>query len=88
MPSVTVHLPATLTAPRPTQDILCEGETVRDALEDLARRLPWADPRVFYEERLLVTVARNGTALRPSDALATPLAAGDRLDLIPPVAGG
>ncbi len=88
MPSITVYLPASLTAPEPAQEIVCEGDTVRAALEDLARRAPWAEARVFFKSKLLVTVARNGAGLRPSEALATPLAAGDRLDLIPPVAGG
>ena len=88
MPSVTVHLPATLSAPHPPQEVACEGATLRAALEHLTRQLPWTDVRVFYQGRLLVTVSRNGRGLRPSEALATPLADGDRLDLIPPVAGG
>jgi molybdopterin converting factor small subunit len=88
MPSVTVHMPATLTAPQPAQEVSCDGADVAAALRDLTRRLPWMDARVFYAGKLLVTVARNGEGLRPSEALGTAVADGDRLDLIPPVAGG
>lgn len=42
----------------------------------------------MYDDRPLVGFVLNGRQLRPSEALATGLAHGDRLELFPPVAGG
>jgi molybdopterin converting factor small subunit len=85
---VTVSLPAALTSPDPPVELACEAETVGDALRAVVAQAPRFAPRIFFQERPLVTVVLNGRHLPPAAALATETAAGDRLQLMPPVAGG
>jgi molybdopterin converting factor small subunit len=61
---------------------------VAEALRAAGAQAPRYAPRIFYGDRLLVSVVVNGRHLAPADALATALAAGDRVDIMPPVAGG
>lgn len=86
--AVTVHLPESLTAPEPARDVGVEATTVGDAVAQIVARLPRLSPRILFEERPLVGFVLNGRQLRPSEALRTGLANGDRLDFVPPVAGG
>jgi molybdopterin converting factor small subunit len=88
MPVITVHLPATLTSPHPARAVTCEATTVGEALLAVAAREPPYEQRIFYAERLLVGVALNGRHLAPAAVKAAPLADGDRVDVVPPVAGG
>lgn len=88
MAGVTVHLPASLTAPEPAQDFELEATTVGDAVAQVVALQPRLAARVLFEERPLVSFVLNGRQLRPSEALRTGLAHGDRLDFVPPVAGG
>ena len=86
--TVTVHLPASLTAPAPGHDVELVAATVRDAVEQVVAREPRLASRILYDGRPLVGFVLNGRQLRPSEALATGLAHGDRLEFFPPVAGG
>jgi len=86
--AVTVHLPASLTAPEPARDIELEATTVRDAVAQIIARQPHFAARILFEERPLVGFVLNGRQLRPSEAMRTGLVHGDRLELLPPVAGG
>lgn len=88
MPAVTVLLPAALTSPEPAAEFGCEAATVGEALLAVAAARPRFGQRLFYGDRLLVTVAVNGRHLAPSEAKATLLAAGDRIEVLAPVAGG
>jgi thiamine biosynthesis protein ThiS len=81
-------LPASLTAPGPAEEVGCEGATVRELLDTVAAARPGLAGRLLYEGRPLVTVAVNGTVLPAQTAMAHALAAGDRVELVPPVAGG
>jgi len=85
---ITVRLPASLTAPDPAHDLTFAATTVRDAVEQVVVREPRLASRIAYEGRPLVSFVLNGRQLRPSEALGTGLAHGDRLELFPPVAGG
>lgn len=83
-----VLLPALLTAPDPAEELDVEAATVRDLLEAVAAaRRPLAS-RLLYEGRPLVTVILNGAVLAPQVAMTTTLDEGDRVELMPPVAGG
>jgi molybdopterin converting factor small subunit len=88
MPSVHVSLPAALTSPEPPVVLDCEAGTVADALRAAVAQAPRYAQRVFYGDRLLVSVVVNGRHVAPAAALATRLAAGDRVEVMPPVAGG
>lgn len=88
MPSITVGLPAALTAPDPPSVVTCDAATVAQALRAVAARTPRYEQRLFYHDRLLVVVSLNGRHLPPAAAGDTALAAGDRIDVLPPVAGG
>jgi sulfur carrier protein ThiS len=88
MPAITVGLPAALTAPEPPRDVACEAATVGEALLAVVEQAPRFEKRIFYENRLLVVVTLNGRHLPPTAVRETELAAGDRLDVMVPVAGG
>jgi len=88
MPAVRVSLPAPLTSPDPPAILYCEAGTVAEALQAVKAQVPRFGERIFFGERLLVTVALNGRQLAPRAALATTLAADDVLEIVPPVAGG
>lgn len=88
MPAITVGLPASLTAPAPARDVDLEAGTVGEALRALVDQSPQYAPRIFHRDRLLVVVTLNGRQLPPGRVGETTLAAGDRLDILTPVAGG
>jgi len=88
MPSVHVSLPAALTSPEPPLVIDCEAATVVEALRAAVAQAPRFAQRIFDGDRLLVSVVINGRHVAPATAPATRLAAGDRVDVMPPVAGG
>ncbi len=88
MPNVQVTLPATLTSPEPAVVLDCDAGTVAEALRAAVAQAPRFAQRVFFKDRLLVSVVLNGRHLAPAAAQNTPLAAGDRLEVMPPVAGG
>jgi len=86
--TVTVSLPAALTSPEAPLELSVEAGTVGEALRAVAAQAPRFAQRLFYKGRPLVTVVLNGRHLPPSSALATETSAGDRIQLMPPVAGG
>ena len=88
MPNVQVTLPATLTSPEPAVVLDCDAGTVAEALRAAVAQAPRYAQRIFFKDRLLVSVVLNGRHLAPAAAQNTPLAAGDRLEVVPPVAGG
>ncbi len=88
MPAITVGLPAALTSPQPARDFTCEASTVLEALRAVVGQAPQYEQRIFYGDRLLVVVTLNGRHLPPGQVKGTGLSAGDRLDLLLPVAGG
>ena len=88
MPSVQVTLPAVLTSPEPAVVLDCEAGTVAEALRAAVAQAPRYAQRIFYGDRLLVSVVVNGRHLAPAAALATTLATADRVEVMPPVAGG
>ena len=88
MPSVHVSLPAALTSPEPPVVLDCDASTVAEALRAAVAQAPRFAQRIFFNDRLLVSVVLNGRHLAPAAAQNTRLATGDRLEVMPPVAGG
>jgi len=88
VPAITVGLPAGLTSPSPARDVTCEASTVDEALRAVVEQVPHYEQRIFYGDRLLVVVTLNGKHLSPATVRDTQLAAGDRVEILLPVAGG
>jgi molybdopterin converting factor small subunit len=88
VPNVQVTLPAALTAPEPAVTVDCDAGTVADALRAVVAQAPRYAERIFFKDRLLVGIVLNGRHVAPADAPDMPLAAGDRVEVVPPVAGG
>jgi molybdopterin converting factor small subunit len=88
VPHVQVTFPAALTSPEPPVVMDCEAGTVAEALRAAVAQAPRYAQRVFFNGRLLVGVVLNGQHLAPATTPDTPLATGDRLEAMPPVAGG
>ena len=83
----TVFRPATNGA----DSISVEGATVGDALAGLCARHEILQSRLFREQGKLnrfINIYRNDEDIRYLGGLETPLNAGDRLSLVPAVAGG
>jgi len=82
----TVFRPATAGADR----VDVEGATVADALAQLCTRHEGLRERLFREGRLnrFLNVYCNDEDIRYLGDLETPLSAGDRISLVPAVAGG
>jgi molybdopterin converting factor small subunit len=88
MPIVHVSFPAVLTSPEPPVALECEAGSVEEALRAAVTQAPRFAPRIFFNDRLLVTVVVNGRHLEPAAALTATLAAGDLVEVMSPVAGG
>jgi molybdopterin converting factor small subunit len=88
VPAIIVSLPAALTAPQPARELACEASTVTEALRAVVAQAPQYEQRIFYGDRLLVVVTLNGRHLSPATVHETRLAAGDRVEILLPVAGG
>jgi molybdopterin synthase sulfur carrier subunit len=91
--SVTVRIPAPL---RPlTQNlaevVVEEAKTVGAAVEELERKYPGLRSRLLDDKgglRRYINIFRNEQDIRAGAALATELAAGDKLTIVPAIAGG
>lgn len=67
----------------------CQGATVGEALADCVVREPRLRTRIFREDgSLWVGVFLNGKNVRQGRGLDTPLADGDEIRILPPIAGG
>jgi molybdopterin converting factor small subunit len=67
----------------------CAGATVGEALADCLEKEPRLRSRIFREDgSLWVGVFLNGRNVRQKGGLDSPLADGDELRILPPIAGG
>ena len=72
------------------REVEASGSTVRELLEDLARRIPALGSRVYGngEIRSFVNVYVDGEDVRTRDGLDTPVGASSTVILLPAMAGG
>jgi molybdopterin synthase sulfur carrier subunit len=70
--------------------VAAHGATVKEALEDLARRFPAITARLFEngQVRRFVNIYLNEEDIRYLANLETPVKGGDTISIIPAVAGG
>jgi sulfur-carrier protein len=72
------------------REVEADGATVREVMEDLARRLPALGTRVYSDGALqpFVNVYVDGEDVRTRDGLDTPVGHTSTVILLPAMAGG
>jgi len=79
-----VRIPPTLrTETAGEREVIVEGETVRDLLDDLTARFPGLQGQLEY-----ANVYVGGEDIRTREGFETPVAEGDTVILLPAMAGG
>jgi MoaD family protein len=88
----TIRIPTPLRPYTNSQaEIAVAGETVGDALQDLVRQHPTLRQHLYTdggELRAFVNIFLNDEDIRHVRGADTPLKAGDRLMIVPSIAGG
>jgi adenylyltransferase/sulfurtransferase len=90
MPSIRIPTPLRTYAEGQTE-IALEGGTVGEVMDGLVSRYPTLRPHLFSGEgqlRPFVNLFLNENNVKDLQGMSTPLQAGDRLLLIPSIAGG
>ena len=78
-----VRIPPTLrTDTGGEREVIAEGDTVRDLLDDLMARFPTLDGKLEY-----ANVYVGGEDIRTRDGFETPVSAADTVILLPAMAG-
>ena len=87
----TVRIPPTLRAEvGGARELEAEGTTVADVIDDLVARYPALETQLIRDGELaeFVNVYVGGEDVRTRDGVDTEVRAGDRLILLPAMAGG
>ncbi len=74
-----------------SEQVLCEGKTIGECIDDLESKFPGFRHRVFDEKGEInssVMIFIDGQNLRSLNGLATPVKDGDEVSIIPFAAGG
>ncbi len=89
---VSIRIPTPLRNLSSNKDeVQVEGGSVQAALDDLERRHPGFKERIISEKgtlRAYINVFHNDEDIRFGDGLKTALKDGDRLAIVPAIAGG
>ena len=88
---ITLYLPTVLAKLADGREIEAEGETVGDAVADVAARFPALAPRLRDEAGNpypFVTFYLNDEDIRFQGGFAAPLSDGDEVTIVPAIAGG
>jgi len=89
MARVFIKLPVGIAGASGPSRLDCQGATVGEALSDCIRREPRLRARIFRDDdSLWVGVFLNGRNIRQIEGLDSPVADGDELRILPPIAGG
>ena len=88
----TLRIPTPLRAYTGGQsDVLVSGGTAGEALAELTTQFPALKPHLFKEDgelRMFVNLFKGEENIKDLQGLSTPLVDGDRLMIIPSIAGG
>jgi molybdopterin synthase sulfur carrier subunit len=89
---ITVKIPAPLRPLTANQsEVVVEGATVQAAVDELSRKFPGLKDRLLDDKgalRRYVNLFRNDEDIRGGQGLATALREGDKLTIVPAIAGG
>lgn len=90
--SVTILIPSALRAfVDRNSEVEVDGATVGEALGSLAAQYPDLKPQIYEDDvklRGFVNVFVDGTNIKKLDGLATPVASGATVMIVPAIAGG
>ncbi len=89
--SITVRIPTPLRTLTGGQDeVVIEGKTVAEIIENLEKNHPGMKERLCDDKgvRRFVNIYANDEDIRFLDNLKTELSDGDRLSIVPAIAGG
>ncbi len=82
-------MPVGIGGPAGSSRLECEGTTVQEALADCVAKEPRLRSRIFREDGTVwVGVFLNGKHVRQTGGLASSLADGDEIRIMPPIGGG
>lgn len=87
-----IRIPTSLRSfTRNQEEVTSSGATVGDVIRDLEKRFPGLGARLLDDKgavRRYVNIFHNDEDIRFLQDLATPVSDGDRLTIIPAIAGG
>ena len=89
--AIVVQIPPPLREPAGDRaDVAVSGATVKAVLDDLVRQCPALGPKLFDNGKLRphVNVLVNDEDVRYLQKLDTPVGEGDKISILPAVAGG
>jgi len=89
MATAYVKLPVGMTTADGRREVECQGTTVREVIAQAIVVEPRMRPRIFREDgRMYAGVFVNGRNINAFAGLDTPVSDGDKLTVLPPIAGG
>ena len=88
MAKVRVKLPLGVTYPDPQKELEVEGDTVLEVVKAAIAAEPRLEPRIYKDGNLFVGIFVNDRNMRSLGGLEGPVAEGDVIRIMPPIAGG